>query len=151
MWGPLLFGLSPCMAPSAVSFLCWIKAVILYLFVYIEENPKLNPIYSSISSAVWTSLSADNGKSSDPSDQYYTLQRKSHFCIFFLGIAQPQSQFPHSCVCERIIYCIPRIGPHTSCSRMGRRITEMYKSLSYTCMWKLGLMPHNSFSGNICF
>ncbi len=23
------------------------------------------------------------------------------------GIAQPQSKFPHSCVCERFIYCIP--------------------------------------------
>jgi hypothetical protein len=30
-----------------------------------------------------------------------TLQRKSHLCIPFLGIAQPQPQFPHSCVCER--------------------------------------------------
>jgi hypothetical protein len=26
-------------------------------------------------------------------------------CVFFFwGIAQPQSQFPHSCVCERFIY-----------------------------------------------
>jgi hypothetical protein len=33
-----------------------------------------------------------------------TLQRKSNLCIPFLGIAQPQSQFPHSCVCERFIY-----------------------------------------------
>ncbi len=33
-----------------------------------------------------------------------TLQGKSHFCIPFLGIARPQSQFPHSCVCERFIY-----------------------------------------------
>jgi hypothetical protein len=31
------------------------------------------------------------------------LQRKSHLCITFLGIARPQSQFPHSCVCERFI------------------------------------------------
>ncbi len=30
------------------------------------------------------------------------LQRKSHLCIPFLGIARPQSQFP--CVCERFIY-----------------------------------------------
>jgi hypothetical protein len=33
-----------------------------------------------------------------------TLQRKSHLCIPFLGIARPQSQFPHSCVYERFIY-----------------------------------------------
>ncbi len=33
-----------------------------------------------------------------------TLQRKSHFCVPRKGIARPQSQFPHSCVCERFIY-----------------------------------------------
>ncbi len=33
-----------------------------------------------------------------------TLHGKSHFCIPFRGIARPQSQFPHSCVCERFIY-----------------------------------------------
>jgi hypothetical protein len=33
-----------------------------------------------------------------------TLQGKYHLCIPFLGIARPQSQFPHSCVCERFIY-----------------------------------------------
>ncbi len=33
-----------------------------------------------------------------------TLQGKSHLCISFLGIARPQSQFPHSCACERFIY-----------------------------------------------
>jgi hypothetical protein len=33
-----------------------------------------------------------------------TLQGKSHLCIPFLGIAQPQSQFPHSCVSEQFIY-----------------------------------------------
>ncbi len=32
------------------------------------------------------------------------LQRQSHLYIHFLGIARPQSQFPHSCVCERFIY-----------------------------------------------
>ncbi len=31
---------------------------------------------------------------------FSTLQRKSHLCIPFLGIARPQPQFPHSCVCE---------------------------------------------------
>ncbi len=33
-----------------------------------------------------------------------TLLGKSHLCIPFLGIARPQSQFPHSCVCERFIH-----------------------------------------------
>ena len=32
-----------------------------------------------------------------------TLQRKSHLCIPRKGIVQPQSQFPHSCVCEQFI------------------------------------------------
>ncbi len=35
---------------------------------------------------------------------YSTLQGKSHLCIPFLGIARPQYQFPHSCVCDRFIY-----------------------------------------------
>ncbi len=34
----------------------------------------------------------------------YTLQGKSHLSISYLGIVRPQSQFPHSCVCERFIY-----------------------------------------------
>ncbi len=37
------------------------------------------------------------------STQVTTLQRKHHLCISFLGIARPQPQFPHSCVCERFI------------------------------------------------
>jgi hypothetical protein len=32
------------------------------------------------------------------------LQGKSLLCISFLGIARPQSQFPHSCVWEQFIY-----------------------------------------------
>ena len=32
------------------------------------------------------------------------LQRKSHLWIPGKGIARPQSQFPHSCVCERDLY-----------------------------------------------
>ncbi len=77
-----------------------------------------------------------------------TLQR-TYLCIPFLGIVRPQSQFPHSCVCER--FKIPSIGPHFSCSRIGRPIMGIYKSLTDTWMWKLGLRPHNSFSGKICF
>ncbi len=46
---------------------------------------------------------------------------------------------------------IPRIGPHISCSIIGRSIMGIYKSLTDTWMWKLGLWLRNSFSGNICF
>ncbi len=36
--------------------------------------------------------------------KHIALQRKSYLCFLFLGIARPQSQFPHSYVCERFIY-----------------------------------------------
>ncbi len=48
-------------------------------------------------------------------------------------------------------FYIPSIGPHISCNRIGRSIVWKYKSLTKTWMWKLGLWPRNSFSGNICF
>jgi hypothetical protein len=37
-------------------------------------------------------------------DEVLELQRKSHSCISKKRITRPQSQFPHSCVCERFIY-----------------------------------------------
>ncbi len=46
---------------------------------------------------------------------------------------------------------IPRIGPHISSSRKGRPIAGIHNSLTDTRMWKLGLRPRYSFSGNICF
>ncbi len=45
----------------------------------------------------------------------------------------------------------PTIGLHISSSRIGRPIVRIYKSLPDACMWKLGLRPRYSFSGNICF
>ncbi len=45
----------------------------------------------------------------------------------------------------------PRIGPHISSSRKGRPSLEIYNSLTDTWMWKLGLRPQYSFTGNICF
>jgi hypothetical protein len=38
-----------------------------------------------------------------------------------------------------------------SCSRIGRSIVGIYKSLTDKWMWKLGLWPNKSSSGNICF
>ncbi len=46
---------------------------------------------------------------------------------------------------------IPRIGQHISSSRKGRPIVGIYNSFTDTWMWKLGLRPRNSFSGNVCF
>ncbi len=56
----------------------------------------------------------------------------------------------HIHVSVRDLY-IPRIGSHISCSRIGISILRIYKTLTDTGMWKLGLWPSNSFSGNICF
>jgi hypothetical protein len=55
-----------------------------------------------------------------------TLQGKSHLCIPFLGIARPQSLFPHSCVCEQFIYSIPRIGPHISLQQNKQTDPDRY-------------------------
>ncbi len=54
------------------------------------------------------------------------------------------------CLWTIYIY-ISRISPHISSSSIGRSTVGMFKSLTDTWMWKLGLWPRNSFSGNICF
>ncbi len=46
---------------------------------------------------------------------------------------------------------IPKIDPHISSSRKDRPIVGIYNSLTDTWMYKLGLRPQYSFSGNICF
>ncbi len=88
--------------------------------------------------------------------------------IYVSGLAQQQKipfvyySFSGNCaasvpistfMCLWAIYMyIPRIGPHISCSSIGRsRIVEIYKWFTDTWMWKLGLLPGNSFSGNIWF
>ncbi len=59
------------------------------------------------------------------------------------GIVRPQSQFPHSCVCERFIYS-QDLTAYSAAGICGP-ILGTYKSLTDTCMWILGLRPHNSF------
>ncbi len=50
------------------------------------------------------------------------------------------------------IYVFPgTVHIHISYSRIGRSVVGIYKSLTDTWMWKLGLWPRNSFSENICF
>ncbi len=77
-----------------------------------------------------------------------TQSRKFETNIPRKGIAQPQSQFLHSCVFERFIYipfCL------FCCRKICGPFLGIYKSLTDTWMWELGLWPRNSFSGNICF
>ncbi len=83
----------------------------------------------------------------------YTATKIPFMYSFSGNCAAPQSQFPDSYVCERFIF--PGNVHIFSCSkkksRIGRSIVGIYKSLTDTWMWKLGLWPRNSFSGNMCF
>ncbi len=54
-------------------------------------------------------------------------------------------------MCLWAIYIFPESVQIFPPSRKGRRIVEIYNSLTDTWMWKLGLRPRYSFSGNICF
>ncbi len=56
------------------------------------------------------------------------------------GIARPQSRFPHSCVCERLY--ISTIALPILLQEVCGPILGIYKSLTDTWMWKLGLRPH---------
>ncbi len=57
---------------------------------------------------------------------------------------RPQSQFPHSCVCERLH--IPRTSVCLFCCRkICGPILGICKSLADTCVWKLGLKAAQFF------
>ncbi len=50
-----------------------------------------------------------------------TPQRKLHLCIPRKGMARHQSQFPHSCICERFLYSQDR-STHFPAAEQGRPI-----------------------------
>ncbi len=69
------------------------------------------------------------------------LQRKCYLCLPRKGIARPQSKYSPSCVCGRFIYFQDRSTYFPAAEKADRNIW----------IWKSGLRPCNSFSGNICF
>ncbi len=54
-------------------------------------------------------------------------------------------------MCLWAIYIFPESVHIFSCSTIDRLIVGIYKTLTDTWEWKLGLWPRSSFSGNICF
>jgi hypothetical protein len=64
----------------------------------------------------------------------YALQRNPILCVPRKKTARPQSQFPHSCLCELFIYSQDR-STYFPASRIGRPIVViyMYRSQTYEC------------------
>jgi hypothetical protein len=77
---------------------------------------------------------------------HYTLQRKSHLCIPFLGIARPQTKFPYSCVCERFIYSKDRFTYFPAAEQ-----TDDHGNRSQTHTCGNGTEAPQFLSGNTCF
>ncbi len=76
-----------------------------------------------------------------------TQYRKFETKIPRKEIARPLSQLPHSCVCVRFTVYIPAIGLPILLKGNMWSDPGIYKSLTVTWMWKLGLRPPNSYSG----
>ncbi len=137
----------PCSQWQNMRKLLFCKGILLKKIPSLYDGVALQPV--TISEAVFMQMNSVKNIPFPCHHDWVTLLRQFRLYIPFLGIARPQPQFPNSCVCERLH--IPRIGPHISSSRKGRPIVGIYNSLTDTWMWKLGLRPRYSFSGNICF
>ncbi len=76
------------------------------------------------------------------------LQRRS---VLYIPRKETVTEIPHSCICEGfILLYIPTNGPPIFCSKIGGPNLGIYKPLTDTWMWKLGMRSPSLFSGNIC-
>ncbi len=83
---------------------------------------------------------------------------KEYISVIFVAVYIPVKELHglstnfHIHVSVSDLYSIfPGLVHIFSCSRIGIPILGIYKSFTDTLMWKLGLRPCNSFSGNIFF
>jgi hypothetical protein len=77
-----------------------------------------------------------------------TQYRKFETNIPRKGTARLQSQFLHSCFCERFIYSSDRSAYPAAGNRWAER-GNTYMQIAHRHMnVQMGLMPRNSFSGN---
>ncbi len=76
----------------------------MYIWYRISTRWILLPFYALVFIHSAASINIYELQKYSMSSVWPALQRKSHLCIPRKGIAPPQSQFPHSCVCERFIY-----------------------------------------------
>jgi hypothetical protein len=96
-------------------------------------------------SAGWVSISSiPSSTPAAKNNRICTLQQNPIYVFLFWELRGLNLHF-HIHVSVSDLY-ITRIGPHISCSKIGRSIMGIYKSLTstFTC-------TSNSFSGNICF
>jgi hypothetical protein len=62
------------------------------------------------------------------------LQQKSHLCIPFMETVWAQSQFPHSCVCERFIHTFPGLVHIFPAAEEADRVWEyINRSQTHEC------------------
>ncbi len=151
MTGWTQYGAHRCLTPSSESRPC--KVSFSTMFNSIAISPLAQSVIKSLPhwfSQRWNRFGVDSDSDEIPSASA-ALQRKSHLCFPFSGIARPQSQFHiYVSVNDLYIYFHDR-STYFPGSRKGRTIMGIYKSLKDTSMWKLELRLHNSFSGNICY